>query len=91
MKKELDLNAMEQVNGGVLHTVDTGIDGVDAVIRSNPSKSSRQIGNIPNGTQVDTVRGAVVTYVYGEVAYDKGECTCGCYLGRHCCYDMGEG
>ena len=60
MKKELDLNAMEQVNGGVLHTVNTGIDGVDAVIRSNPSKSSRQIGNIPNGTQVDTVSDALV-------------------------------
>ena len=60
MKQELDLKAMELAVGGATRTVNTGIDGVDAAIRSEPRKSSRQIGHLPNGTAVDTVSDAPV-------------------------------
>ena len=54
-KKELNMNEMEQVTGGNWHTVNTGVTGLDAALREKPSKTSRQIGHIPNGIDVDTV------------------------------------
>lgn len=54
-KQELNLNEMAQVSGGVLRTVNTGVSGLNAALRQGASKSSRQIGSIPNGTEVDTI------------------------------------
>ena len=54
-QKELNLNEMEQVTGGVWHTVNTGVADLNAAFRAEAKKSSKQIGSIPNGTQVDTV------------------------------------
>ena len=54
-QKELNLNDMEKVTGGVLHTVNTGIAGVNAAFRAEATKNSKQIGSIQNGTVVDTV------------------------------------
>ena len=59
--KELNLNEMEQVNGGVWRTVNTGVDGLNAALRDGPSKKgTKQIASLPNGTQVDTVTDQVV-------------------------------
>ena len=55
MKKELNLDEMEHVVGGVWRTVNTGKKGMDAALRAEPCKSSRQIGHIKNGVDVDTV------------------------------------
>ena len=52
-KKELNMNEMENVTGGVRCTVNTGIPGVDAALRADSRKSSRQVGHLPNGTMVD--------------------------------------
>ena len=57
---ELSLNEMEKVTGGTNRTINTGIDGVDAAIREEPRKSSRQIGHLPNGTKVDTISDTLV-------------------------------
>ena len=54
-KTELSMEQLEQANGGVYHTVNTGIEGVDAALRADASKSSRQIDHIPNGTVIDTI------------------------------------
>ncbi len=59
-QQELSLEAMEQVTGGVLRTIDTGIDGMNAAIRAEASKSSKQIASLPNGTVIDTVTDKVV-------------------------------
>ena len=53
--KELSLDEMNQVSGGVYRTVDTGKEGLNAAVRSGPSKGERQIASLPNGTVVDTV------------------------------------
>ena len=58
--KELGLDEMYKVAGGVWRTVNTGISGLDAALREEPRKSSRQIGHISNGTQVDTVSDQLV-------------------------------
>ncbi len=55
MNRELAMEEMEQVTGGVWRTVNTGVSGLDAALRSGPSKNSKQIGHVKNGTQVDTV------------------------------------
>ncbi len=55
IKRELSLNDMEQVSGGIWHTVNTGASGLDAALRAEPRKNSRQIGHIPNRIEVDTV------------------------------------
>ena len=52
---ELSLNEMEQVSGGKSRTVNTGISGVNAALRKGPSKGSRQLTSIPNGTTVNTL------------------------------------
>ncbi len=59
-KTELNMNEMEKVTGGVYRTVDTGIPGMDAALRAEPRKSSKQIGHLPTGTQVDTVSDQLV-------------------------------
>ncbi len=53
-RNELKLDELEQVTGGVWRTVNTGVAGLDAAVRAEPRKSSRQIGHIANGTQIDT-------------------------------------
>lgn len=52
---ELNLNDMEKVSGGVNRTVNTGVDGLNAALRAEPRKNSKQIGSVPNGSVVDTV------------------------------------
>ena len=59
-RKELGMEEMEKASGGVWRTVNTGIEGMDAALRAEPRKSSRQIGHLPNGTQVDTVSDQLV-------------------------------
>ena len=54
-KTELSMEQLEQANGGVYHTVNTGIEGVDAALRADASKGSKQIDHIPNGTVIDTI------------------------------------
>jgi len=60
MNKDLDLNDLEKVTGGVERTVNTGIEGLGAALRAEPRKSSRQIGTVFNGTLVDTVSDTLV-------------------------------
>lgn len=58
---ELNLNEMEQVTGGVLRTVDTGIPDMNAKLRNGPSmEGTKQIASLPNGTVVDTVTDELV-------------------------------
>lgn len=52
-KRELNLNEMAQVTGGVHRTVNTGVSGLNAALRVEASKGSKQIGSITNGTIVD--------------------------------------
>ncbi len=59
-KVELGLDAMEQVTGGVVRTINTGIDGQNAAIRSGASTSAGWIASLPSGTQVDTVTDKLV-------------------------------
>ena len=61
--KELSMETMEQVTGGVQRVVNTGIDGLNAAVRQSASKSSRQISSLPSGPIVDTVS--------DELMYDK--------------------
>jgi hypothetical protein len=57
---ELNLDQLEQVTGGQLRTVNTGVAGLNATLRIEPRKSAKQIGSIPNGTRVDTVSNQLV-------------------------------
>ena len=57
---ELDLESMAKVSGGVGRTVNTGVSGLNAALRAEPRKSSKQIGSIPNGTQVELVSNQLV-------------------------------
>ena len=59
-KKELSLDMMEQATGGVFRTVNTGAAGLNAAVRSGPSKGSKQIASLVNGTVVDTVTDELV-------------------------------
>ncbi len=54
-QQELSMETMEQVTGGVYRTINTGIDGMNAAIRADARKDSRQIASLPNGTVIDTV------------------------------------
>lgn len=59
--KELNLNELEQVSGGVWRTVNTGVEGLNAKLRNGPSmKGTKQIASLPNGTLVDTLTDQVV-------------------------------
>ncbi len=60
IQRELGMEEMDQVSGGVWRTVNTGIEGMDAAFRAEPRKSSKQIGHLSNGTQVDTVSDQLV-------------------------------
>ena len=59
-KIELGLDAMEQVTGGVVRTINTGIPGQNAAIRNGASVNAGWIASLPSGTQVDTVTDKVV-------------------------------
>ena len=59
-RTELSLDEMDQVVGGVNRTVNTGMDDLNAAVRSGPSKGDRQIASLPNGTVVDTVSDILV-------------------------------
>ena len=59
-RRELSMNEAEQVTGGVWRTVDTGIAGLDAALRAEPRKGSRQINHLANGTQVYTISDELV-------------------------------
>ena len=59
-KKELTLDEMSQASGGVFRKVNTGKVGLNAAVRSGPSKGDRQIASLPNGTVVDTVSDILV-------------------------------
>ena len=59
-KRELSLDEMEQVSGGVYRKVNTGKAGLNAAVRSGPSKCDRQIASLVNGTNVDTVTDELV-------------------------------
>ena len=65
--KELNLNEMEQVSGGVLRTIDTGVEGLNAKLRNGPSmKGTKQIASLPNGTLVDTLTGIRTEFCRGD-------------------------
>ena len=80
-KKELSLDEMGQASGGVYRKVNTGREGLNAAVRSGPSKGDRQIASLPNGTVVDTVSDELVYDPiagrnFVEVTYtDKGGVT----------------
>ena len=59
-KVELGLDSMEQGTGGVLRTINTGIPGQNAAIRSGASVNAGWLASLPSGTQVDTVTDKVV-------------------------------
>ena len=59
-KRELSLDEMEQASGGTYRKVNTGKAGLNAAVRSGPSKSDRQIASLENGTIVDTVSDVLV-------------------------------
>ena len=63
--RELKLDEMEQVNGGVQRTVNTGKEDLNAAVRFGPSKAEKQIASLPNGTVVDTISDELV---YDSVA-----------------------
>ena len=58
--QELNLDEMAQIEGGVMRTVNTGVPGLNAVLRAGASKGSPRLTSIPNGVQVDTVTGDLV-------------------------------
>ena len=58
-KKELNLEEMGKVVGGVLRTVNTNCD-LNAAVRKGPSKKDSQIASLPNGTVVDTISDQLV-------------------------------
>ena len=59
-KRELSLDEMNQDSGGTLRKVNTGKAGLNAAVRSGPSKSDRQIASLENGTIVDTISDVLV-------------------------------
>ena len=59
-KRELSLDELGQAAGGVYRVINTGKEGLNAAIRSGPSKGDRQIASLPNGTVVDTISDQLV-------------------------------
>ena len=59
-KSELSMEEMDRVSGGVWRKVNTGVQGLDAALRAEARKASRQIGHIANETMVDTVTDQLV-------------------------------
>ena len=58
--REVSLEEMDQVSGGVYRTVNTGMANVKAGLFQKASKKSKKIGSIPNGTVVDTTSDALI-------------------------------
>ena len=58
--QELDLDTLDQVVGGVHRTINTGIPGKSAAIRSDASTEASWIAGLPSGTVVDTVTDQLV-------------------------------
>ena len=52
-KRELSMDEMNRAVGGTGRTVNTGVSGLNAALREQARKSSKQIGSIPNGTRLD--------------------------------------
>ena len=57
--RELCMEEMDQVQGGYMAALNTGVDGLNGALRAEPRKSSKQIGSIKNGTMVDVNRGTL--------------------------------
>lgn len=64
-KREITLEEMDDVSGGVNRTVNTGT-GDKAAIRKGPGKSFGQITSIVNGTSVNTIGDPVWDEVSGR-------------------------
>ena len=76
--KELKMEEMEQISGGVGRVVNTGIPDLDAAIHIEPRKSSKQIGHVANGTLVDTVTDLLIFDPEAKRHYVQV-----CYNGRY--------
>ena len=59
-RKMLNVEEAAQVTGGVQRKINTGVVGLDAALRKEARKGSKQIGHIPNGTIVDTITDELV-------------------------------
>ncbi len=59
-RKMLNAKESSQVTGGTHRKINTGVDGLDAALRKEARKGSKQIGHIPNGTIIDTVTDELV-------------------------------
>ncbi|MBR2664456.1 MAG: SH3 domain-containing protein [Clostridia bacterium] len=59
-RKMLNAEEAAQVTGGVHRKINTGVDGLDAALRKEARKGSKQIGHIPNGTIIDTITDELV-------------------------------
>ncbi len=64
-RKPLSMDQLENVVGGVNRVVNTGVEDLNAAVRLGPTKESRQIASLPNGTIVNTITDELV---YDEVA-----------------------
>ena len=64
-KREITLEEMDVVSGGVNRTVNTGT-GDKAAIRKGPGKSFGQMTSIVNGTSVNTISDPVWDEVSGR-------------------------
>ena len=53
--KELNLESMEQVTGGVQRIINTGKEGLNAAIRADSCKDSKQVASLANGTVINTI------------------------------------
>ena len=59
-RTKINMNELEKVTGGVSRTVNTGVDGLDAALRADSRKGSKQIGHLPNGTVVEVISDTLV-------------------------------
>ena len=57
---ELTPEQMAKVTGGANHTINTGVEDLDAALRAEPRKASKQIDHISNGTAVNTISDELV-------------------------------
>ena len=54
------MSELEKVTGSKIRKVNTGVDGLDAALRAESRKSSKQIGHLPNGTTVEIISDTLV-------------------------------
>ena len=59
-RRELGMDELEQVTGGVVRTVDTGIKDLNAAIRQGAGTGYHQFASLVNGTKVNTVTDELV-------------------------------